>query len=67
MAQQLRGHTAVREDPSLIPSSHIRQLTTACNSSSRVSEASSLHEHLLYIYPTQTKKKKNHKPLNDRI
>lgn len=66
MAKQLRGHAAVREDPSLIPSTHIRQLTGACNSSSRVPEASSLHEHLMYIYIPNADKK-THKPLNDRI
>lgn len=39
MAQQYRGGTALLEDLSLPPDTHIRQLTTACNSSSMESGA----------------------------
>jgi hypothetical protein len=33
MAQHLRALTALAEDVGLIPGTHIRELTTACNSS----------------------------------
>lgn len=39
MAQPFRGHTALAEDPSSGASTHIKWLTTAGNSTSRVSEA----------------------------
>jgi hypothetical protein len=39
MAQQLNVHTSLAQDPSLVPSIHIRRLTTACNSSSWRSDA----------------------------
>lgn len=35
MAQWLRDHTALPEDPRSAPSTYIRSLTTACNISSR--------------------------------
>lgn len=35
MAQQLRSHTSSAEDPGSVLSTHIGQLTTAYNSSSR--------------------------------
>lgn len=39
MAQPFRGHTALAEDPSSGASTRIKWLTTAGNSTSRVSEA----------------------------
>jgi len=35
MAQQLRVHPALAEDLSSVPNTHVRWLTTTCNSSSR--------------------------------
>jgi len=32
MAQQLKVHAVLPEDPGLIPSTHIEQLETSCNS-----------------------------------
>lgn len=48
LTQWLRAlwHTAFAEDPSSVLSAYINQLTTACNSESRESNASGLHEHL---------------------
>jgi hypothetical protein len=34
MAQWLRTHTALAEDPNLVPRTHIGQLTLSCNSRS---------------------------------
>lgn len=34
VAQQIREHTVLEEEPSLIPSTHSRQFTTTCNSNS---------------------------------
>jgi hypothetical protein len=34
MIQLLREHTILPEDPSSVPSTHVKQLTDACNSSS---------------------------------
>lgn len=46
MAQQLKTLTTPVENPSLDPSTHIWWLTTACNSSTRGSDATGLHQHL---------------------
>lgn len=60
VAQQLRVLTAIAEDPSSSPGTHIRQLTSSCNPNSRVLDTlSSLHRHLhgdVYIH-IQTLKK----------
>jgi hypothetical protein len=39
MAHWLRAHIVHAQDMSLVPSTYIRQPTTACNSSSRGSDA----------------------------
>lgn len=45
MAQLLRSCTPLGEDPSLVPSTHIWQLITSYNSSSRIIDTSGLHQH----------------------
>lgn len=42
MTQQLRALATLPEDPVLVPNTHIMQLTTTCNSSSKRSDISSL-------------------------
>lgn len=61
MAQQLRVLSAPAEDPSLVLSTHIRWVTTSCNSSFRRSDASGLPGHLhscaqTYIHITKNNK-----------
>lgn len=52
LAQQLRVNTTkLAEDSSSIISTHIRQLTTACNSSSRGSDISGLLRDLHFLLP----------------
>jgi hypothetical protein len=46
MAQQLRVLTVLPEDLSSVPSTHIKCLTTTCNSSARESNTLWLHGHL---------------------
>jgi hypothetical protein len=42
MAHQKRAHVDLAKDLSLVPSTYIKQLTTTCNSSSRVFDAKPL-------------------------
>ena len=46
MALCLTVLAALLENPSSIPSTHVRQLTITCHSSSRASNAFGLHRHL---------------------
>jgi hypothetical protein len=55
MAQWLRAYTVLPEDLRSIPSTHIRWLTTICNSSSRGSSdqaSADMHPHTpIHTYP----------------
>jgi hypothetical protein len=46
MAQWVRAHTTLAEDPCSGPSTHVRQLITACNSSAHVPNACGLNRHI---------------------
>lgn len=52
MAQWLRAHTFLAEDPSSVLITYFRQLTTNCNSSSNTSKASGPQLQLLSYFPT---------------
>lgn len=46
MAQRLSVNSLFLEDPNSVPTTHALPLTTACNPSSRRSDASGLYMHL---------------------